>query len=572
MPASLITTETSRTAVLRNKLADQWLPNLKRRLMRVMRMHFREAANNIRVHSVPFPQNVQDRWARDIVEAQLKPTVLMVIQGYRLAEEEYGINISKQVSPDEKFLYVGETRDDFLLREMGEPTEGWLRGVATGQARTQAKTIAKIWIQAAAYWDSEKRQGMTIAQIARHIEQATPQLAWQAERTARTTAIWAMNEGAVKRYKDANVQIVQWIVTADDSSCQFCLALDGQHMNTGGDFVPGDAALAGLEGGTLGIQQAISHPPLHPNCRCTVIPIVHPTQLVDQTPFQTHGPNKPSGPWANIPQRIKPKPKPLPLPKPKLEPKPPPPIPKPKPVPAPAPAPKVEIPRPVPKPKPVPAPKPKPKPVPKPKPKPEPKPVSAPKPKPKPKPEPKPKVQETPGSKTKLENSFNKVKADIQKRTEEHGYVLDSNGKILTHVKGTEFQIKFARDDLKKMAGNVVVHNHPGDSVPSGTDIVSMFFNKLKEQRIVTHGGKVYKLRPGVGMINSSNLKKFRRDYNRVMKQEAHKGIKSFLKKTSGMSHTEKLKAVKLDMEHVGENALKKLAIKYKFEFEILGV
>ena len=98
----------------------------------------------------------------------------------------------------------------------------------------------------------------------------------RAERIARTETIWAFNEGAVEGYKQSRVvEAKQWITANDDRLCEWCGPMDGRivgladnYHNIGDDFI-------GNEGGTLNLDyEDVQHPPLHPSCRCSIIPVL----------------------------------------------------------------------------------------------------------------------------------------------------------------------------------------------------------------------------------------------------------------------------------------------------------
>jgi len=99
---------------------------------------------------------------------------------------------------------------------------------------------------------------------------------------SRTGTIWAVNEGALQTYKQYHVEVVEWFVTIDDRLCEWCASMEGQKMRTGDPFFPaGDSFeidtfnAAGEEvTRVLEFPFAIYHPPLHPYCRCVLVPVL----------------------------------------------------------------------------------------------------------------------------------------------------------------------------------------------------------------------------------------------------------------------------------------------------------
>jgi SPP1 gp7 family putative phage head morphogenesis protein len=72
------------------------------------------------------------------------------------------------------------------------------------------------------------------------------------DRIARTEIQRAANEGRLAAYDQMGVNKVEFLVTDDDRTCQQCLAFDGKEMT---------------------IPEAANLIPLHPNCRCTYVPL-----------------------------------------------------------------------------------------------------------------------------------------------------------------------------------------------------------------------------------------------------------------------------------------------------------
>jgi HK97 family phage portal protein len=93
---------------------------------------------------------------------------------------------------------------------------------------------------------------------------------------ARTETIWALNAGAVEGYKQSGVVVgKEWSTAEDERVCQWCGPLDGKIIGLEGDYFKQGDEFIGREGGKLPFPiENIGHPPLHPQCRCTVVPVV----------------------------------------------------------------------------------------------------------------------------------------------------------------------------------------------------------------------------------------------------------------------------------------------------------
>lgn len=98
---------------------------------------------------------------------------------------------------------------------------------------------------------------------------------YSAERIARTETIWAWNEGAVQGYIQSGVvEKKQWLSAEDSRSCDFCPRMNGKtisieatYFNKGDKFAVGEKEL-------IFVYEDVGHPPLHPSCRCTIVPII----------------------------------------------------------------------------------------------------------------------------------------------------------------------------------------------------------------------------------------------------------------------------------------------------------
>jgi SPP1 gp7 family putative phage head morphogenesis protein len=93
-------------------------------------------------------------------------------------------------------------------------------------------------------------KGQGIDEIIRNMESAGVALGYAAERIARTEIMYALNQGALNRYKNDGIEYVQWLAGPDDRCCPVCL---GYHLQV---FPINDAPDI----------------PAHPSCRCTLGP------------------------------------------------------------------------------------------------------------------------------------------------------------------------------------------------------------------------------------------------------------------------------------------------------------
>lgn len=102
---------------------------------------------------------------------------------------------------------------------------------------------------------------------------------YRAVRIARSETIWAQNEGAEWGYIQSGVvEAKQWWTAKDERLCPYCNSMHGEPMALDGEYQPLGSTLTVIVDGkpkTMTFNyEGISHPPLHPNCRCVLIPIV----------------------------------------------------------------------------------------------------------------------------------------------------------------------------------------------------------------------------------------------------------------------------------------------------------
>ena len=101
---------------------------------------------------------------------------------------------------------------------------------------------------------------------------------YRAEMIARTETIRASARGSEALYSHWGVKTKEWLCTEDDRTCPFCLAMMEQTRGLGRSFFgKGERMdlMVGESWQTLIFDyEAIDGPPLHPSCRCVLLPVV----------------------------------------------------------------------------------------------------------------------------------------------------------------------------------------------------------------------------------------------------------------------------------------------------------
>ena len=118
--------------------------------------------------------------------------------------------------------------------------------------------------------------GETIADAGKKIEAFFKlKRSYDAERIARTELIRAAHQGAIEAYSQSGVVVAkEWLTGRDEKVCPWCSQMDGKQVELREKFYElGET----LEVDNLKMSfdySEITAPPLHPNCRCDLIPIV----------------------------------------------------------------------------------------------------------------------------------------------------------------------------------------------------------------------------------------------------------------------------------------------------------
>lgn len=100
--------------------------------------------------------------------------------------------------------------------------------------------------------------GKGVPKISKDLRDALKRKEARINTIARTETMRASNFGRIRTYeKSGVVKYKEWLTAFDDKTCSICADLDGER-------VPLD------RGFSIGVYA----PPAHPNCRCTIIPII----------------------------------------------------------------------------------------------------------------------------------------------------------------------------------------------------------------------------------------------------------------------------------------------------------
>lgn len=124
-------------------------------------------------------------------------------------------------------------------------------------------------------------KGESIAQLAKRVEGVyVDATGYRAERIARSEVLRASNFGTLEAYRQSGVvEAKEWLTAKDERVCPWCGPKDGTVKSLSDPFAEKGETLVGKNesGKTVKFNVGIGDidmPPLHPNCRCTLIPVL----------------------------------------------------------------------------------------------------------------------------------------------------------------------------------------------------------------------------------------------------------------------------------------------------------
>ncbi|MCH7605318.1 hypothetical protein IID24_05015 [Patescibacteria group bacterium] len=284
---------------LRSRISDKFLPGYSKALRQVLLDFGFEVVQFIEVGIYPFMPDILDLFHTNLLRVQSIWIPNMVQQGFALADDELDFREEQGKALNDPVIVgvldpiPGEF--EFLLNADFTRIDSWVKTTAKGSTKTGAAKLRKIFEDAASTPITVTRpdgttfvKGLTVKDIAKKVsaqwKTVTPAYA---DMIARTGTIWAYNEGALQRYMSIGVTVVEWFTTSDDRTCEWCLQMDRIKVRSGDSFAhAGDSIPAGfvLADGSevlrnLNIQINVEHPPLHPRCRCVLLPIVETVNI-----------------------------------------------------------------------------------------------------------------------------------------------------------------------------------------------------------------------------------------------------------------------------------------------------
>jgi len=164
--------------------------------------------------------------------------------------------------------------DALVANQVGTEVGLWVETTSTLETRVTAKRYEKLVEQAAVFLD-KKGRGITPRALAVAFEsQGLADTQVRSNLMARTLTNWSYNEGAISLYESEGIGGSEWVATIDDVTGEWDAELNGKIIGLRQPFVQSGDVFVGSGGNIVEAAFDVPHPPLHPNCRCTLVPVV----------------------------------------------------------------------------------------------------------------------------------------------------------------------------------------------------------------------------------------------------------------------------------------------------------
>lgn len=173
-------------------------------------------------------------------------------------------------------LKLIEDNGTFIPLNLRPSIEANVRKFTQSMLQTDRDKIIDIIAQGLA-------DGQGVPQIRRQITETFAEFSkTQAERITRTEVIRASNMGAIDAWEQSGVVTSkQWLTAMDDRVDPLCSYMNGKIVDLKGRYFKKGETLEVDDAKTTFNYGSIKEPPLHPNCRCTLLPILRGENAFD---------------------------------------------------------------------------------------------------------------------------------------------------------------------------------------------------------------------------------------------------------------------------------------------------
>lgn len=265
----------------RIQTAEPLLAEYETQFMQTARVYFEKQRTAVLAEMTEAMEDGDRSYKKRAVDPMYKQLQLIV------SDQQWDIDLSNQLQPLYNALMTKQLVDTFAqLNDFTPPAD--VPSIAEF-ARRRAGRIAKdindetqkqIMLSIAEGLD----KGESRNQLRVRVEQVFGDAAsYRAERIARTESVRAAGEADLLGWRDSNIVVGKQWHTAIGDACPFCTALNGKVLELDAAFVDmGETQSVQTIGEDGKVQthkrtekyEAKQCPPAHPNCRCTMLPIL----------------------------------------------------------------------------------------------------------------------------------------------------------------------------------------------------------------------------------------------------------------------------------------------------------
>lgn len=121
--------------------------------------------------------------------------------------------------------------------------------------------------------------------------------------------------------------------------------------------------------------------------------------------------------------------------------------------------------------------------------------------------------------KSDAKERLSKDENSIRSLNEEKALIYDSSGRNVFKKDGSAHDVSFTKDEIKRMRGCVLTHNHPGGASLSAADINMLRSSKLSEIRAVGRDGVYRMIQPDKWKEEISSASQIADEYNKIVNE-----------------------------------------------------
>lgn len=164
------------------------------------------------------------------------------------------------------FLGSGEFTITPKLRKFLESNTKKFAGEITDETSSKLRSSIAAGLEA----------GEAIQDLEKRIMNSTAFDLPRAEKIARTETIRAQTKSEIEVWKESGVVNAKiWYTAQDERTCPLCAPMHEKVISLNDTFFAKGDSHEGEDGAVIKLDyEAVDGPPLHPNCRCTLIPVI----------------------------------------------------------------------------------------------------------------------------------------------------------------------------------------------------------------------------------------------------------------------------------------------------------